>query len=441
MTRPLMLQAPLHAPPARHSGFVGFVAVMCFILLTIPLGRLQETFLGGWTVPKLMIPMLFLLMFGSRAGRISLHPHLPYFLLFVALTTPSLLSNTDQYPSILLNFVGYALLFLLVYNGLSSIRDLRRILLAYLLGLSSVSSLAALAFFTGYDLGESLDRPFVENWYGLPIFLGTEDNPGAYGTFFVSGLPIAFMFFLTVKNRLLKLGIATLGLLFLASVVLTFSRSGIIGAVLGCLLLYHYRKNRKTISLRLLAFFLLFAVLVMNFSSLFFSVMDFTSGDVSVHEANSVAANKEDSQGYRLILLEHFFPIIVDNPLFGVGYGNLSRIMEEATGLHLNAHNIFLGVAVEFGLLACFFFCTVIILSMRTVVMVISTIENRSDRLTLGCVFASFVGLLFHGMFHEIYVNMMLWLFVALGATCRRFRNIHGGGVAYLKKLESNEAG
>jgi len=120
--------------------------------------------------------------------------------------------------------------------------------------------------------------------------------------------------------------------------------------------------------------------------------------------------------------LEHFFPIIAENPFFGVGYGNLSGIMEEMTGYRVNAHNIFFGVAVEFGLIALFFFSMVILLSIRGMTFAIFLAENRTERLTLGCVFASLSGLLFHGMFHEIYVNMIFWLFVALGAGLRHLK-------------------
>ena len=395
---------------------------MAFVLFTFPLGRLQENLLGGLTVPKLILPFLCLLLFAFRAGKISMHPHLPYFLLFAVLTTPSLLFNYDEFSGILLNLTGYAVLFLVVYNGLSSIRELRKILLSYLFGLTLISSVVVLACFTEYDFGESFDRPFVENWYGLPVILGTEDNPGAFATFFVSGLPIAFMFFLTTKNTLTKIGIALICVLFFALVVSTFSRSAIIGGVLGCLLLFYYRRKRKTISLRLLSLLFFFAVIVINISFVFYLVMDFATGDVGLSEVNSVASNKENSQSVRLLVLEHFLPIIAENPFFGVGYGNLSGIMEEMTGYRVNAHNIFLGVAVEFGLIALFFFCMVILLSMRCMTFAITLAENRTDRLTLGCVFASLSGLLFHGMFHEIYVNMMLWFFVALGAGLRHLK-------------------
>ena len=405
-----------------HCAFPGFLFFMCIILFTIPLGSIQEIILGGLTVPKLMIPVLFLFWIGSRTKCVYLHPHIPYFLLFISFTTPSLILSTNQYMSVMLSFIGYALLFLLIYNGLTSVRDLRYILLSFLFGLTLVASMTMLSFLTGYDIGVNLGRPFVENWYGLPIFLGTEDNPGAYGTFFVFGLPIAYMFFLTTKNRLLKLGCGVLFILFFVSVVFSFSRSAIIGSGLGCLLLYYYRKNRRIFSLQFLLFLSLFFLFIVNLSFIFFLIIDLATGDVGLSEVNSVASNKEESQGVRLIVLDHVLDLIADNPLWGVGYGNLSLIMEEIIDYRINAHNIFLGMVLEFGLIALIFFCTVIFLSFISMNSAISSTMNRSDRLTIGCVLACLIAILFHGLFHEIYVNFMLWFFISLGAVLPKLK-------------------
>ena len=326
--------------------------------------------------------------------------------------------------SILFNLIGYAFVFIIIYNGLLSIKHLRYLFLSYFIGLSIVSSLSLIALFTGLDLGENLGRPFVEYWYGLPILLGTEDNPGAYATFFVLGIPIAFMFFLTCKHKVTKLFYALFFIIFCFSLIITFSRSAIIGAILSIILLYHYRKNKDTVTVKLFIFVLLFFFVLANIYFIFNLIINYATQDFGKSDIHSVTSNKEESIGVRIIMMNHIWPIFLENPWFGIGYDNFSKFMYEATGHRINSHNIFLGIAVEFGFFALAMFTTIIILSLQSIGRTIRSSICCIQRLSLGCVLSILIGLLFHGLFHEVYINLLFWITIAFCATSNRISMI-----------------
>jgi len=391
---------------------------MMLVLFTVPFGWLQGVFLDGFTVAKFSIPLLFIYIFFIRSGYVLIPSILTYYVLFIIATLPSLLTGVN-YLGILSSFFGYILLFILVYNDVTSIQVLRKLLLSYVLGLGIVSFLVSFSYFTGVDFGEKIGRPFVEVWFGNPIFLGTATNPNGFATLFIVGIPTAFMFFLTVRSYVQKICFAVLIGVLAFTLVMTLSRSGIAGALIGCLLLCYYSYYRNIFSMRFFSLTLLVAVVILSSYSLYFLVLGFISSGEGVNN-NRILVNKEVSIENRLVMLENIFSIIASNPLVGVGYGNLAALFEDKIGLRVGAHNIFFGIAAEYGLIALFFFCAVLFFSFRMMVNTIAKTVEKTDRLTLGCIFSILTGLLFHGLFHEIYVNIMLWFCIAIGAAARR---------------------
>ncbi len=402
----------------KNSATV-LVLLLMLVMAATPLGQHQKIFLGGMTVSKVILPVSFVLYLAIRGGTIKLHPHMFYYLSMVVFTTISLLSG-NGYESILLSFAGYFIIFLLLYNGLNSVTDFRRVILAYLLALALVSLMTIVAFLTSFDVGRMVGRPLVQIWYGLPVFLGTEGNPNGYATFFVCGVPIAFLFYITAESKLKRLFYLLVLVLLSFTMAMTFSRSAMAGAIIGSLSVYVYMKYQTRATYKLFVFIIILGFVAVNLSYLFQLVMEALTDTSDISGSVTVSSNKEESGGYRLLVLMPFFKIMMSNALFGVGYGNLPRILEGYVGLKINAHNIFFGIGLEFGLVALFFFLAVIVLSFRSMLAALSMTHDPVGRATIGCYFGSLAGLIFHGMFHEIYINFTLWFFIASGAALEK---------------------
>ncbi len=391
-----------------------FVLAITFVMFSVPFGALQNAALGGMTVAKLILPAVFLALLAIRLEKLKLHPYFWLIAAFVVATTPSFLLS-EKYFDIVPNLVSYIILFVLLHNALSRVGDLRTLFVGYFLGLMVVSLLAMTAFVFGLDAGDAVGRPLVEIWYGLPVMLGTEDNPNAFATLLVVGAPIALFLRQTTASRWMRRVYGSGALLFIVVIALTFSRSGIAGAMVGCALAIYFGKSRSARSRQVLvAALVMLAILGAVLAA---SIVGLgMTGDAGGESGGvSVLSNKELSQGYRLQLAEQYIPLIAENPLVGIGFGNLPALMEQRTGLYNNSHNILFGVAIEFGLIAALLFTSLILLSLRSTARGMALAVSRPDRTTGACILAVIAGLFIHGMFHEIYVNLMLWLFIGLG--------------------------
>ena len=398
----------------RSGGVRIFVLAITLVMFSVPFGALQSVALGGMTVAMLILPAVFLISLAVRLDRFKLHPYFWLIVAFVIGTTPSVLLS-EQYFDIAPNLVSYIMLFVLLHNALSSMRDLRTLFAGYFWGLMVVSLLAVTAFVFGVDAGNAIGRPLVEIWYGLPVMLGTEDNPNAFATLLVVGVPIALFLRQTTGWRWMRSVYGSGALLFIVVIALTFSRSGVAGALVGCALATYFGKLHSTRSHLVLGASL--TVLAVTGAMLAVPIigheMTLFAGDEG--GGMSVLSNKELSQGYRIQLAQQYIPLIAENPLVGIGFGNLPPLMEQRIGQHINSHNILFGVAIEFGLVVALLFTSLILLSLRSTTKGMALAASRSDRATGACILAVIAGLFIHGMFHEIYVNLTLWLFIGLG--------------------------
>lgn len=392
-----------------------FTAALALVLFSVPFGQWQSNAIDGLTIAKLVIPTLFLLLLATRMGNVALHPHLWVVVGFVLGTTPSLLSS-ENYSSIVFNLIGYIVLFFLIYNVIGRMRDLHMIFLGYGIGLSIISVFTIFALIFGADLGATLGRPLVEKWYGLPILLGTENNPNAFATFYVAGAPIVLFLHQIENSRVAKIFYGLMYFLFLVIVALTFSRSGIAGVLLASFLIMHFARSHHPRMSHSLCVTIVFGVIVSAVLAISFFLLE----QLDSHVAGwRIFSNKDLSQSYRLQFLKQFLPIITEHPLTGIGYGNIPPLMEKLTGLRNNSHNAIFCVIIEYGLVAGVFFIAVIGLSLRSLLKGVSVAETRVDKLTGALILAVISGLLVHGMFHDIYINFTLWLFLGLGGVYR----------------------
>ena len=111
--------------------------------------------------------------------------------------------------------------------------------------------------------------------------------------------------------------------------------------------------------------------------------------------------------------------IIIENPT-GVGFGNIKYIMEAKTGLFINSHNTPFGIAMDYGIFTLFFLLITIIQAFRYYAKGIILASNKEKRMLISALFSSLGAMIFHGLFHEIYIHFMLWFFVAIAPVAFR---------------------
>jgi len=283
----------------------------------------------------------------------------------IVLSTVSLNFETDIRKAIAFNISGPVCL------GISSIYCYqRKITFDRLLGVITAFSLPLVAIVVYLFLY----TPSVRD-----VVTGTQSNfetSGGFGPNQVStilGLGI-FIFFvqllLNSKNKLFQLLNAGLVLVFAFRGIVTFSRGGVVTAVvmvfLLLMVLYFQASFNTKPKIGLIIIFSFFAGLgVWIYSSIQ------TGGLIDKRYANEDAlGRKKLSQlSGREVLIESEFQMFLDNPIFGVGVGKNKELRKQQTGIDLASHNEITRMLAEHGSLGLIdlmiLFCTPLFLFMN----------------------------------------------------------------------------
>ena len=191
------------------------------------------------------------------------------------------------------------------------------------------------------------------------VITGTQSNfetSGGFGPNQVStilGLGV-FIFFvqlvLNSKSKLLQFINAGLVLFFAFRGIVTFSRGGIVTALvmISMLLIVLYLrvsiKNKPKLAFIIILSFIA-GVGVWGYSSLQ------TKGLINKRFSNedALGRKKESNLGGREILMETELKMFIDNPILGVGVGRSKGIREKETGIDLASHDEITRLLAEHG--------------------------------------------------------------------------------------------
>jgi len=178
---------------------------------------------------------------------------------------------------------------------------------------------------------------WLVNLNGKTVFrsIGVFPDPHLFSLFLNISLPIGVYLFKKEKKIYYAFG----SLLVLITSLLTFSRAGYLSLLIAFLFFWIVFLRKKNIWNILLALIIIVFFAIPNpIGSRFFSSFNFQDGSVSE----------------RLNLLESGIEITKNNPLSGVGIGNLSEELspfsDQRTPIY--AHNLFLDFSTELGLIA-----------------------------------------------------------------------------------------
>ena len=401
---------------------------------------------------KIGIPAIFAIIVIMRAAALRVPENGAVFLLFLIFTSPSFFL-TDDFFWVFLSFIGYFVLMFIIVNMDMSEDKMLTLLRAFYLGGIFLSCLCVSDLLANGIISQFLGVDLFQNWYGDNVFLGFEGNPNALATHLLPVVIISYAFFISNQNKWKSAMHLVACIIACYVLIMTHSRSGFLGASAGILVtLFFYFKTSQLARLKavLLASVLvgifslsLFRVDVLSQISAFVkiiyglqeisvelagnSVEILKENSVEIVKGNSVENNKINSVAIRLMTLPHFLNIAWDNLFFGVGFGQSRDLIGRATGHFVGPHNIFLGVLVEYGLAAFYAFLALFIWPFLKGFRYIETRLRKGDvPLAPIYIYSCFISLLVHGMFHKIYVNFSLWMFVALLMALKSGKTKHG---------------
>jgi len=306
-----------------------------------------------------------------------------------------------------------------------------KLLLIAVIGSGVIAALYSFFQFYGIEL------PIWKRLTGRMRLFSTFGNPNYLAGYIVATLHLEVLLFLTQKRKWKIIFLITIGVLY-ASLLITRTRGAwislLISFLLVLMLLLLYRRNffkkEKTsiIMLTTVAFFITLIFLTPNYLN---------RGKISIIERGASVINFKSSASQRFLIWNAAVQLIKEKPLLGWGVGTFGVYYPLAQGEFLsrqenksflpqanrsiNAHNDYLQVWAETGIIGLFLFA-----------MIIGTFywrafsflrKNCRENSAIPCLYLIFftggiTSFLIHALvsfpFHIIQNGMVFWLLLAL---------------------------
>src|SRR6056297_110239 len=262
--------------------------------------------------------------------------------------------------------------------------------------------LAGLYGIVQYIIGVPMKSGWVDPNSGIETRVyATFENPNIFAEYLIMIIPVGYGLILSEKKFKNRVLILAMGGAIFASLLFTFSRGGWLGATAGAFLfLFMYQ-----ISMLIKFIPIGFLGLMMLPSSI-------------IGRIASTGSLQDASNFYRMQIWRKSVEIVKNYPLTGVGLGFNSfrkisaKYITEADPYH--AHNTYLELAVEIGIIGLFF---VVMLGLKLLGMVhhILKVDKNNGTLMLGF-FAGLISLMVHGMAEHVLYNpkiiLLFWFYV-----------------------------
>ncbi len=212
------------------------------------------------------------------------------------------------------------------------------------------------------------------------------------------------------------------------SVVLTYSRGGFLALIVALIaFMYVYRPKVYHVPLIILALIAVFVVAPKNYVERIFSLQEFFSTPGSLRTEDMALRGRASANITA-------YEMIRSNPLFGVGlnnyensFGQYSRLSGLAMETETAAHNLYLEVAAETGLVGLTVFMAMVIVSARTILQARKRFlaAGQADMVDLITGFGSgffaymFAAIFIHGAYPR-YFYLLIGIALALDLVSRQ---------------------
>lgn len=218
---------------------------------------------------------------------------------------------------------------------------------------------------------------------------------------------ISFIIWGQIKNKYYKIILIFLSILGLLNLILTQSRGAWLGFLVGLVFIFFYQKKKYL--LYLLVIILLMAA--------------FLPSQYTVRFKSSFDLYNNRSNLARIALWKGSYLMFLDNPINGVGLGRFKEEYDKSytqvnTTTSVHAHNNFLHILAETGIVGFFAFIFFIYHSLMVLSKKYKTINNTNHKLFLFASMAAFISFHVQGLteynFGDADTGRFFWFLLAL---------------------------
>lgn len=388
------------------------------LLLSILLGSVGTLKLGGKIPQLLFVDILFPVVFfffliemikdGIRTE--ELFKMVILFSLFLIWGLLGFALDTDKLRVVLSwksYFAGLVCL-LFAYNVFEKESQIKVYLIFLILwGLT----LALIEFYITLSLG-GIGAGLVGLFLKKNLLTTSWGRSNYLATFYVFILPVTTALFLVFKSFKMKIFTAISILLMVTGLVLTLSRGGLLS--LGIAMLIFLSRVIKLKTFIPIIIFILLVSMIMMLNPL-----------TNVLFAGLGAVEKSNSYFSRLNFYKDVWRMFLENPITGVGLGNLGLQAKFVVHRFASAHNIVLGLLGETGIVgAILFLSTIIDMFLITFHGYVST-KYDSNKIVIWALLSSFIGVIVHSFmepnFEGFQFSIVFW--TTMGVFLRSFKS------------------
>ncbi|MDD5773365.1 MAG: O-antigen ligase family protein [bacterium] len=399
---------------ASNKSILNPINWLCLLAFLIPMGEVQKQFGLMFSGIKIVMIVIIFLAVAYKIIKDKIFKQsllTKYILFFILSFIPSFIFayNFSEFLPVFISVLGYWALSIVILNFVKHEDELRKIVYSFLFSILLVSVFGMIQYKTGSTIIDVSGRDSLYKWdsptgteetrYRL---LGTEKNPSAFASHFVVALPIIFSLLIVANGNMKRTSILSFFFLSLVVLILTFSRGAILSAVISLFIISLYNIKKKRFLITAAVLFFISTVLLYKYwpSGINYYMFPTAKGDLSLQE--------------RIWAIKPTILMFLNNP-FGVGMGNyVNKIVEYGNPDIMPPHNIFAGIACELGLQGLITYIMVIALSFKFAIYGIKNAKNKEFKGLLIGLFGSLIGFQILGMSHSNYINVALWLIIAL---------------------------
>ncbi len=349
-----------------------------------------------------------------RQGRLalqslSLEPAVILYLLIAVGATAASINLSGSLRDLAIYFFAFVLFFVLI-NQIESKKELTRFLNFLLLGACFV----ALYGIYQYLVGTPLPPGWVDIEQNPAIrtrVYSVFGNPNVLANYLVLLIPFPCALFLGTKKLAAKFSYFALTAMLCLTLLLTFSRGGWLGLLVG-LLVFALLKDRRMLILILIALLAGAAMLP----------------EVFLQRLSTIGSPRDTSNAYRFRVWQESLGIIEEFPLTGVGLGHeafmriypLFMLDREKSPFH--THNAYLQILVETGIIGLLVFFWLLGSYFKRGFKAVASCRDKELKYLMIASMSATVGILTQGLGDVIIylpkITILFWLNIALLFLC-----------------------
>ncbi|MCG8499146.1 MAG: O-antigen ligase family protein [Firmicutes bacterium] len=412
-------------PFSSFVKVVGAVGVAIAILWKVEIGVflvVAFTPFSPGTMPLVGLVLLCALSLGIRLltdskFNLTYSPLDTFILLFTgAVIYGSVTSFAFQNSTkIALVYVAFILFYILLVNTIKTKRQLYGLVVLLVLSALLVGLYGIYQYYFGVPTTQSwIDEEMFED-LKVRVY-ATWENPNVLGEYLVILIPIALALFWTAKKWIYRLIYGGITAVLLLCMLFTLSRGSWLGLILA-LGIFAVLRDRRLVVLGVIGILILPFVLPASFIDRF----------------SSIGNLQDTSTNYRVSIWIGSLKIIGDYWPSGIGLGAeaFSKIYPRyalaGAAFALHAHNFYLQILVETGVVGLLSFLLVIFIFYKNVLASYWKTKDYFLSTFMVALSAGMAGYLLNGLFDNIWYNyrmvLFFWTMIALGMIAVRLAN------------------